>query len=336
MTEGAPMTELLIHSAQILDEDKAGGHGSRWAVFDEDVSEFIDRWIAVALEDSTPVAYSRIDEAGIENLIHGGEPMGMTLLYSGKQAAGRRFGFMSLIERTTDENTGEPCNQFCSGYPFFGEGRELEAEVERVSLYPNRLEAEIQLNLASGGIVFAFDPLFWQNRALYRANEFYLFSVASMAYLIQPAPQAEHVIDDPLEIRKFRARSAWAEKYGVWSQEDEEESLAEWKPQSPEDLKPIRFDMSRMSMLVPVGKGEPGDAQFQGEVVHVEPNSVKFLEVNFWRVDVIVMRDEGDFTLPIYVAEHLFENNWRPAVGDYVVGAAWVQAYVRGKPSASH
>ena len=330
------MNELLIHLAEVLSEEDAGGHGNRWAVFNDDVDQFFDQWIRIALEESSPVAYSHVNEEEIEKLIEAGEPRGMTLLYPGESAAGRRFGLMSLIESAYDESTGEPYNQFCSGYPFFGEGREIEAEVESVSLYPNRLEARIELSQIGGGLICAFDPMFWQSRALYRENQVYQFIVASMAYVIQPAPKTEHVIDDEMEIRKFRARSAWAEKYGVWSQADEAASLAEWEPQSPKELEPIRFDMSRLSMLLPIENGQPGDAQFQGEVVHVEPNAAHFLDVSFCRVDVIVMRDEEDFTLPIYVAEPLFEDGWRPAVGEYVQGAVWIQAYTIGQRTVLH
>lgn len=37
--------------------------------------------------------------------------------------------------------------------------------------------------------------------------------------------------------------------------------------------------------------------------------------------------------LPIYVAERLFEGDWRPTVGEYVSGVLWMQGYVTGKVS---
>ena len=47
------MNELLIHSAQQLAEDEAGGHGDRSAVFDEDVADLFGRWLGVSIESGT-------------------------------------------------------------------------------------------------------------------------------------------------------------------------------------------------------------------------------------------------------------------------------------------
>ena len=51
---------------------------------------------------------------------------------------------------------------------------------------------------------------------------------------------------------------------------------------------------------------------------------------SFWRVDVTLISDEeANLTVPIYVAEKLFEGDWRPSVGKYVTGNLWMQAYAK-------
>jgi hypothetical protein len=51
---------------------------------------------------------------------------------------------------------------------------------------------------------------------------------------------------------------------------------------------------------------------------------------SFWRVDVTLISDEeANLTVPIYVAEKLFEGDWRPSVGKYVTGSLWMQAYAK-------
>ena len=44
----------------------------------------------------------------------------------------------------------------------------------------------------------------------------------------------------------------------------------------------------------------------------------------------VVIRAEEDVVIPIYVAEHAFEGDWRPEVGQYVTGSLWLQAYALG------
>ena len=46
-------------------------------------------------------------------------------------------------------------------------------------------------------------------------------------------------------------------------------------------------------------------------------------------MDVTLVHDDRDFTLPLYVAESRFKGSWRPAVGEYVEGSLWMQAYAR-------
>ncbi|MBK1620177.1 hypothetical protein CKO42_17365 [Lamprobacter modestohalophilus] len=48
-----------------------------------------------------------------------------------------------------------------------------------------------------------------------------------------------------------------------------------------------------------------------------------------WHVDVVVARPEDrEFMLPIYVTEQAFQDGWRPTLGEYVNGLAWVQGWM--------
>lgn len=73
------------------------------------------------------------------------------------------------------------------------------------------------------------------------------------------------------------------------------------------------------------------DSGYMGEVVCVTPDAVRMLDTIFWRVDVtLISCEDENLAVPIYVAENLFEGNWRPSVGEYVRGNLWMQAYARG------
>lgn len=56
------------------------------------------------------------------------------------------------------------------------------------------------------------------------------------------------------------------------------------------DSRPIRISMSTAAILLPSSSGPEDDAQFQGEVVAVTPRAIRMLEVDFWRVDTVVLR----------------------------------------------
>ncbi|MFO1264932.1 MAG: hypothetical protein U1E84_16650 [Rhodoferax sp.] len=61
--------------------------------------------------------------------------------------------------------------------------------------------------------------------------------------------------------------------------------------------------------------------------MRVTPDTVRMLDVNFWRVDTVVMRADDDLVLPIYVAERLFAGDWRPQVGQYIAETLWLQTF---------
>ena len=319
--------DLLLYSARELTEDEAGGHGNRWGVFDDDVSALVGRWLGMAVEKSEVPTLGMSNKAALEKVVAHGEPAAVALLYTGQEPGATKAGLMSLIHQDAGEAGQMPSNQLWSAFPFLGDGIAVEAAVEQVCLFPNRIEARLELSLAAGGLIEAFDPCFWQNRAVYRSDERYRFLVSALAYRMEPAPALEHVIDDEHEIRRFRARDAWVKTHGHWTREDEEASLSAWQPESPDDLDPIRISMGEMAALLPSSAGPADDAQFQGEVVRVTPRSVRMLDVDFWRVDTVVMRADEDLILPIYVADRLFQGDWHPQVGQYVAGTLWLQAY---------
>jgi hypothetical protein len=325
------MDDLLLHSARLLTDDEAGGHGDHWGAVTENVKESVLMALPEALQKAQLVQLGMYADRDETPLHVAGEPEAALLLYAPSTTERpSRNGLLCVIELNARDSAGKPCNLVASFYPLLGDGCQVIATISEIGLFPNRLEARLELSLqGSGAMLWAFDPLFAQYRGAYRRNEALVFSVAGLAYAMEPAPKHEHVIDDPQDIRRFRARNAWAKHHGYWSKdEDEEASLAAWKPTSPEDFEPVRFDMSHMTMLMPASDGPSDDVGYMGEVMAVTPNALRILDGVFCRVDVLVMQpDEERVVLPIYVAERLFKDDWRPQVGEFVTGSAWVQAY---------
>ena len=321
----------LFEQARALDEEQAGGHGGRWSVFDDDVEGFVERWLPRAVQEAKVVTLGVADGSGQDRLVAAGEPRGAGLLYADRAEDARQAGLMAVIAMDVESDTqpGQRSNILWSAYPFFAEGLRYPVRIESIGLHPNRLEARLELAVA-GMLVYAFDPLFYQHRGLYRAGEHVTFSLCALAYHMGPTPEQEIVIDDPERIRAFHARDAWVRAHGSWSKDaDEEASLAAWTPESDEDLEPIHIDLSRGAWLLPSEQGPADDAGYQGEVLAVTPEVYRLFGVAVWRVDVVVAKpDDEDFVLPIYVTEHGFADGWRPTPGENVSGSAWVQGWM--------
>lgn len=319
---------LLFDAARRLTEEEAGGHGNRWGAFADDVEGFVETWLPLGLEQSSVVNLGVANDSGQEPLIAAGEPRGMGLVYADREEDRDRAGMLGVIAMDIKGPSGEIGNVLVSALPFFAEGLCYRAEVREIALHPCRLEARLELAVA-GTLVFPYDLLFYKHRALYRPGESYTFSLAALAYELEPTGGEEIVIDDPEQVRAFRAQDAWVETHGCWTREDETAALEDWEPGSPADMEPIRIDLSRMAMLMPGEDGPADDAFFQGEVKRVIPHVYVLFGVPIWRVDVVVANPEDQvLTLPFYVPEHCLSDGWRPRPGGYVKGSAWVQGYL--------
>lgn len=318
------MNDLMLNTAQELSNGQAGGHGDRWSVL-AGGDETIIRKLMATIGKAELFDTDLVDKAAAEAIAATGEPLGALLLYTGQEKGTSRTGAMSLIGQAPG-GTGR--RQLWSAYPFFGNGVEVDGVVDELLLHPNRVEAVLKIGRDNGAVISAFDPLFCLHRGLYRAGETYRFSLSAMAYTMEPAEQRGCVVDIPDKVRGFRAADAWATKHGKYTKIDEEAALAAWQPETPEDLEPIRIDASHMTILWPTGFSD--DFGYMGEIVSWTPDAVRMLGTSFWRVDVtLVSCADENLTVPIYVAENLFEGDWRPSVGEYVAGNLWMQAYAK-------
>lgn len=316
----------MFHSAEVLSNEEAGGHGDRWGVFSGGFDTAV-RKLVTTVEKAEMFDIGLVDASAKESLLAAGEPWGTLLLYTGMEQGVSRNGAMSVIGQKPGAQGNK---QLWSAYPFFGDGVEVNGVADCLRLHPNRLEATLEIELENEAPLHAFDPLFCLSRALYRSGEIYRFSISALAYAMEPAQQREYVIDDPDKIRRFRAEDAWVKKHGQYSKQNEAAALDAWHLESPEDLEPIHLRMDRTTMLLPGGFSD--DYGYMGEVVEIAPDAVRLFDTNFWRVKVTLIRDQGFlFTVPVFVAENLFEGDWRPSVGEYVTGGLWMQAYVKSR-----
>lgn len=324
--------EPLFFQSRLMSAEEAGGHGGHWELFAESASEIIGKWLPIAISKSKLVEIGVSDKSSESRLLASGEYQTAGLMYFDRKQDENLAGMLSVIAiNVRDESSTEVRNDIMTAYPFFVEGKCVEATVEAIDLFPNKLEAVVTLLHADEMRFHTFDTLFFKHRGIYRKGQRARFSIAAMAYSMQPAETQTFTIDDPEEIRKYRASEAWAKKYGYWIKEDDEEAaLAEWEPETPADLDPIRISTEQMTAYLPSSYGGGDDFSYRGEVTWIQPQAHALFGMRVWRVDVTVSRLMGDvdFTLPLYATEKSFAEGWRPKVGEYVGGSAWMQGYM--------
>lgn len=324
--------EPLFFQARVMSDEEAGGHGERWELFAENAKEIIANWLPTAINNSKVVELGVHDKASNAELIASGEYQAAGLLYSDRKHDENLAGMLLVIAiNVQDEPSGDVHNKLVTAYPFFTEGAQIDTVVESIDLFPNRTEAVITLLHGDEMSLHVFDTLFYNHRALYRKGQKARFSIAALAYSMEPADTQTFTIDDPEKIRRHRASEAWAKKYGYWfKEEDEETALAQWEPETPEDLEPIRISTEQMAAYFPSSYGGGNDFSYRGEVTGIKPEAHVLFGMPVWRIDVTVSRLMGDvdFTLPFYVTEKAFAEGWRPKVGEYVAGTAWMQGYM--------
>jgi len=321
----------LFDSAYQLTEEEACGHGNHWEIFSDDLEDFIANTIPLALQEGITITPKTQTATLVNRLLEQGELAAAGIQYSDNEIIELSPYLLAVIAlNVLNEDTGKESNLFYSAYPCFPDGVLIQTSINSIGIQPNRLEARLDLVIDDDGpIIYAFDTQFWQNRGMYQENFKHQFYLSGLSYEIEPLVEKEIVIDDPEFIRKHHARMDYLDKHGAYSKEyDEEQALQEWEPGSEEDLEPIHFSLEKMAAYLPDNQVSD-DASFQGEIVSIVKNNYQLFGVNFWKLDIIIIRyDDEDIAVPIYVADHLFKDDWQPEVGDSVRGTAWFQCHL--------
>lgn len=327
------MLPLFCQSARLLDDAEAGGHIDHWAaVLGDGLSGQVLRGLIEAATPGCEIVPPHAASTGA--LMAAGEPLAFALLQADRSGGQPASGLLCVVQVSPDDRGQPTIREIRAAYPHLGAAVPVTARVAGIALFPGRLEARIRLDIGGALALDAFDTFYWRNRGRYRKNEPAEFALAALAYQMGPVASDDLVIDDPEQVRRIRARNAWAETHGVWRRADEAAALAAWRPRSEADLAAIRIDARTLSALMPLPEALPDDMGFQGEVIAVTPDAVTVLGERLWRVDIRVAGLAGglDLVLPVHVSAAGFAGDWRPDAGDVVSGSLWLQTRLVEEP----
>lgn len=319
------MAQKLLKTAKRLTED--GGHGDKWNVFDKDIKGFLAKAVHFAVKNGEVI----IDETkeGTANTPEGELPA--CLIYT-DCSDGDGYGINTVCAKSKDFGGDGDNLTLISMFPKFFDPITIKARINEIELFPNALEARLWLQTDFLPFaICAFDTDFCLNRGKYEKDEPYEFHIFALAFLIASTNGDSFSIDDEDGIRKHRATRAWIDKHGSFNTENDlENALRTWEPTTKEDLEPIVFDLSRLTMLM-AHDVYADESQYSGEILQVmEPIYVSILGHKFWRLIVCVSGsgDGKELEIPFFVSENLTQE-FCPKVGDYIKGTAWLGCYLK-------
>jgi hypothetical protein len=281
-------------------------HGHHWNALVDDVEAVITDIVPLILEKGLPVPGTREHRAYCE--AHPDESSMIAFAYP---SAGP-VGFLGIVAR----NPIEKELNFVTGFPFLKDGVVSTLEVLSVDSETfeglTGFEATVEAITAQGVTVTFFDPLYCclgpdaYGDGIQRPRRFE-FSVSALAYSVEKVHDTDIVLTSgaALEMERERIR-----------REDPNADLSE--------VTSVTISMAELRSLLP--RDEPGDAEFQTVVEDID-----FFELEkvgtMCRMKVVLMRpDEQDFGAILYASEKVL-GEYRPARGDSIRGALWLQAH---------
>jgi hypothetical protein len=195
------------------------------------------------------------------------------------------------------------------------EGVQHTIRLERVRLWPNRLEAQIEALVGADeelSITF-FDPLFAANRAFYRKDEIYQFVLVGFRYDFEIVDPAPIVIDDMEKVRRLRT---------MMYKDD---------PEKRGTQVPLVFETKGMAAFLPRGDLAADDYEFQGPVKSVTEFHTEMFGQQAWRVRITVSRPASkdiDIDIDLCLTRKVLGDCRLPNIGEDVRGILWLQGYL--------
>lgn len=294
-----PFEDVIVTTSN----KEAGGHGGHWEIFFDDVGVLLKALPRIIQEGKLALAYADIKSAKPYPFPER-EPKGALLVWPIP-----RFGLIAAIEL----DARSEANQLISAYPWVSEGAQHTIRLERVRLWPNRLEAQIDALVGADeelSITF-FDPLFAANRAFYNKDEIYPFVLVGFPYVLEIVDPAPIVINDMEKVRRLRT---------MMYKDD---------PAQRDTREPLVFETKGMAALLPRGDLAGDDYEFQGPVKSVTEFHTEMLGQQAWRVRITVRRHaDKDFDIELCLTRKVLSDSRVPKIGEDVRGILWLQGYL--------
>lgn len=192
-----------------------------------------------------------------------------------------------------------------SGYPVLLDGHRYALQVKVVRPWEYGIEGWVEGSLFGELPVSLFDTMFFMGSDQLEQEQWVTYDIAALAYRMRLA-----------EIMQFQITEG-----PLWMLEREERL---GRGESPEEAsRPVEVRMDDAAVFLPEGDDQCDEAYVRGVVQACK--TMQHDGQTVYRVDVIVAKtDNGDFTLPVYVAERCLDG-FVPEIGQPVEATVWIQ-----------
>lgn len=274
--------------------------------YEDDKEHFVGSHLDPFFDDIQKDVLSKLDRhishgeiiSGYEN--NKIKPKDNDLGYILKYPVNNIFNYLGVILGKVDEEI-----ELISTFPFFDKGKIYTAKINKIYIWDNKYEAQINIDISCSSLNF-YDPYYAINKKWYYENLLYNFQILGIAY------QACYRKEEEIEI------------------EIDEDNVIAFEGSKIGDIKTL--SLRQMSSFIHTDE-ERDIYCFSGVIEKIEEIEIEMNRQKAWICSVIVIKDvseeNGNFELDILITSKIWNENNPPKKGDDIEGIVWIQGTLK-------
>lgn len=215
---------------------------------------------------------------------------------------------LSYPNKETNDGLGVICGiveedseiQLISIFPWVDKGRVYSFPLEKVYVWDNGFEAQLEVDIGFTTIYF-YDIHYTINRRWYMQNITYKFQILGIAYSASYRKETEIEVDTPDELAKTLGLELGAKR---------------------------KYTLTGMASLLPIDSWDIDDYSFSGLITQVQEIEIELIKEKAWVCSTTVLKsgiDDVEYDIDILITSRVWEELNPPKIGDDIVGKLWLQ-----------
>ena len=275
-----------------LIEDQASDHCDQLEMYYEEAEEVFNNLKNLLPKSEDAESYGQVNREKAPALSPE-EPLGYLAVYPGQNAG---------ISMVIHSNPKTMKNSVKAVFPFIGEGGKYPCAIQKVNLFPNRLEAQISafIDEDQNLLLNFYDTHYLDNRTFYNSKDTFQFIIRGLAYCIEVNKPA-----DPDELKKLAGLV-------------DKDSNAN-----------LEIDANNMIAVYPRDDMGADHYEIQSPVQEIkEYGNINGEKV--WQIGILLgtTPDGKDIPLDLYITERSLGGQPLPRVGENISAVVWLQGHM--------
>lgn len=215
---------------------------------------------------------------------------------------------LSYPNKETNDGIGVICGiaeedseiQLISIFPWINKGRVYSFPLEKVYVWDNGFEAQLEVDIGFTTIYF-YDIHYTINRRWYMQNITYKFQILGIAYHASCRKDTEIEVDTSDELAKALGLELGAKR---------------------------KYTLTGMASLLPIDAWDIDDYSFSGLITQVQEIEIELIKEKAWVCSTTVLKsgiDDIEYDIDILITLRVWKESNPPKIGDDIVGNLWLQ-----------